>query len=190
MAPGRFVRENVLILLGISLPVLILLGALVLTSLPAMWVADPAYDFLFVDNNYNYGCQGSRFEVRKDKLEIVGTTYKEHCGNQRQELYLFEAKTGTIRELPYEIPTEGVRELVDATAQMTLDPRYTSPDGYKIDENGPSYRSDIFGIFGGSRCRGGMAIAKEGRVVRVQKGQDCYYRQQKFLGWIVSGEEK
>ena len=69
---GKWIKENLVLVSGILLPVLLVGGFFILSNLPKVLNDPPVYDFLLVGYHYDYQNPGNyylSFEVRDGKLE-------------------------------------------------------------------------------------------------------------------------
>lgn len=188
MSARNFIKENLFVIIGAALPVLLLVGALAATKLPGLWVEPPRHDFLFLDREGNYACFPARFQVRTGRLEITAHKSADHCThyvNQYPRLYRYEARAETIRELPYDIPPAGETGAVAAAAGLRLDTARKSPDGYEVVEGPRYHHGDFFGFFGGYHYESGIALKKDGRTIEVPLDDGTWYGRGQFLGWVL-----
>jgi hypothetical protein len=95
----KFIKENIVLVLGISLP-LLLVGFFILASvLPAMFVENPRYDFLFSDGAYSQ----MKFEVVNGKLHIK-VTANQYGDRTTPTLYRYSATTGKVQKFSIQLP--------------------------------------------------------------------------------------
>lgn len=95
----KFIKENIVLVLGISMP-LLLVGFFILASvLPAMFIENPRYDFLFSDGAYSQ----MKFEVVNGKLQIK-VTANQYGDRTTPALYRYSAATGKVQKLSIKLP--------------------------------------------------------------------------------------
>ncbi len=94
----KFIKDNIVLTMGICLPVLLLILFVLTGILPKYFVANPQYDFLFCDSVYNQ----FKFLVIDQKLQfdISSSDPKQ----QKPKLYRYYAKTGTVKEMSVTLP--------------------------------------------------------------------------------------
>lgn len=200
----KFVRNNLVLLIGILLPVLLVAGFLILAHLPRALVDPPRHDFLVVGYRYDY--QQLRnfflgFEVRKGKLTATITPKedrKSYHAQERASLYRYRAADNSFEEISYELP-DGVDELtrqlnfaVAEAAQLTLDKRSRSPDGFTFEFRGYSGSGGLLGgLFGiGHHSGSDYVLRKDSAAFElpppVTPAQYYYGQNLVFLGWVVN----
>src|SRR5690242_2735343 len=59
MGLGKFVKENLVLLAGIALPVVMMIGFLVASSLPQTLANPPQYDLVFFTDDYSSNSNGN-----------------------------------------------------------------------------------------------------------------------------------
>lgn len=99
-AMKKFIKENIVLTLGISLPLLFVLFFIVAGALPKYLVADPKYDFFFSEGVESY----IEFKVQQQKLYI-----KVNPKNMKKlpavpRLYRYIAATGNVQEIAFKAP--------------------------------------------------------------------------------------
>ena len=93
----KFIKENIVLTIGISLPLFLVLLFVMAGTLPKYWVADPKYDFLFSDGRYSY----IEFQVQQQKLYIKVDPVRYQNEKSLPHLYRYEAATGKIQEISF-----------------------------------------------------------------------------------------
>ena len=201
MAVSQFVKQNFALIVGLALPVLLMLGFMVASSLPQTVSTPPSFDLVFAVPDYppNQGMPVSVRLVVKDgtlkaqytKIALLPTGY---VNSVWKKLYIYEAKPHTIRELAFGFPAnmdqfEGTREeTVEATKSLKLDTTLQSPDGYELsyaDYGSRGLLTDIFWSRGYSNVprlkKGGVSVqlaASDGRPYFA-------YGSAEFVGWVI-----
>jgi hypothetical protein len=200
MPAAKFVRDNAVLLVGLTLPVLLMLGFLAAASLPESLSDPPKYDLVFSVPDY----QGSpnlpvnvRFVVKGGVLTAQYTRISPGQGYAGwRKLYLFEAAARTVRQLEFGIPAdvdaiETMREdTVPATASMRLDTRLRSPDGYELSYGNGSRGGLLSEIFFSSRSASEPRLRKGAASVELGiSGQPPYtFSNAEFIGWVTAGK--
>lgn len=183
-----FLKENFVIVIGISLP-LVLMAVFFLAGQSAKTlVDDPQYDALFV-TNYNAHWEGQpwEIEVENGRLEISYEPDEDdqhHYG--KPQIYIVDHETQRVELL--DIDFDDIKEgkqvaALDALNKKKLLEQAESPDGYRFE---PYYRGGHGGImgdlFGFGRSRYTYALVKEPRTIPVKGPQRMYGAT--FLAWI------
>jgi hypothetical protein len=96
----NFIKQNIVLAVGISLPLLLVALFILASILPAYFVEAPRYDVVFSDGRYSY----VNFEVQQQKLhmKIDPAIYLNEKSLPR--LYRYAAATGTVQEITYQAP--------------------------------------------------------------------------------------
>ncbi len=108
----KFIKENIVLTLGISLPLLLVVLFMVADALPKYWVADPQYDFFFSDSRYSY----VEFQVQQQKLYIRVDPARYQNEKSLPHLYRYVAATGKIQEITFEAPDMSKYQTLDGSA--------------------------------------------------------------------------
>jgi hypothetical protein len=189
----NWMKENLVLLIGLALPVLLIALFFVATVLPKSFGTPPQYELLFTTSKYDYQNKPEYvldFNVKNKQLMVKAKKYDEKNYNNASRLLMaYDAKTETVREIALDASklSDGVEVVLEETKNMALDTSLTSPDGYTLD--GPNYNSSglLGGLFGGGYRNNGFRIKKGNVGYKVPQHQpDYYYSDLKFIGWVVS----
>ena len=201
MALKDFIKNNFVLIIGLALPVLLMFGFMVASSLPDVISDPPKYDLIFTvpenssgNNNFPIAL---KLTVNKDGVLMAQYTRsrkENYSYNPWKKLYIYEAKTQKVRELPFPYPAdmdkilETKEEAVDATKGLKLVTTIESPDGYSISYNGYS-RSGLIGeLFIGNSYSGEPRLRKGSSSVKLMSGDNrtyFYYGNIEFIGWVT-----
>jgi len=199
---SKWIKDNLVLVAGIVLPVLLVAGFFVLNKAPGILTDPPEYDFLLVAYRTDY--QHPRefhlgFEVRNGELRGKVTPVKEdhsHLNRQYAGIFRYHADSNRFAEIAYQLP-EGLDDLeevleftVPETSHLELDKRSKSPDGFTFEYLAYRGRGGLLGeLFGMGRNRGNVyVLAKAGAHFDLPKpATDPYYYQHdmRFMGWIT-----
>lgn len=197
-----FLKRNFVLVLGVSLPLLLIAALLLVHGISRLAATAPVYPVLYVSFEDYYGQHFYDFDVDDaGRLEIGFTLPDENVAATRYRpadatLALFDARSGTLDTFRLEAPDdppEGQRvELVVPAplAQLTFSDRNLAPDGYRLELS--SYRGggllrEIFGTGGQSRHH---RLAKDGVSFRVPEiGGRSHAYQDAFVAWLVDENE-
>jgi hypothetical protein len=198
----KWIKDNLVLVSGILLPVLLVAGFFVLNKMPRMLADPPAYDFLLVGYQYDYQNPSDyylSFEVRDGKLHGRASPKGDDNRNinrQQAGIFRYRAKDNTFEEIIFDLPA-GVDQLEESVpldlgeaGTLKLDKRKTSPDGYQFEFLGYRGRGGILGeIFGMNRRYESNYVLKKGSayIDLPQPWTDSYYYQNDlhFMGWIM-----
>lgn len=199
MAEKNFFKDNFVLIVGLALPVLLMIGFMVASTLPQSG-EPPKYDLVFSTNDYRNNQQtpvAVNLVVKNGVLTAQYTRRKdqENYGTYWPTIYLFDAKTQNVRKLEFGIPNDADKivgtkdEPVEATKGMKLSTEMKSPDGYQLSDN--YYRhgglfNEVFFGWGGSS--GNTTITNGSRNVKLSpdNGQTYFYTgQAQFQGWVT-----
>lgn len=201
----NWMRENLVLVSGIVLPVVLVLAFFLLQETPRFLTDPPEHDFLVVA--YRYDVQHPRdyhlsFEVRENRLQGRATPNEQdnpYRSRQQAVIYRYESTTHRFTEIDWESPEdlddldEAVTFFVKETDHLALDKTSRSPDGYTFEYGTYNGRGGLLGELFGMR-RGPASefvLEREGEYFPLPNpGPGPYYygRNVHFLGWIV-GEE-
>lgn len=199
MADKNFFKDNFVLIVGLALPVLLMIGFMVVSSLPPSGEA-PKYDLVFSTYDYRNGT-GLPITVNlvvKDgvlKAQYTQVKDKPSYNNQWNKIYLFDAETQKVRELSFGLPADadkitGMREeVVEATKDLKLSTELKSPDGYELG-NGYYRHGGLFNeLFWGWGSHSGEAqISNGSRSIRLSTSDGRTYFSSydpRFIGWVV-----
>lgn len=105
----KFIRENIVLMIGICLPILLVAFFIIASSLPQYLVADPKYDFLFSDEKYSY----LEFQVEQQKLYMKVDPTRYQYQKSLPHLYRYSASTGKVEEIAFQAPDMSKYPMLD-----------------------------------------------------------------------------
>lgn len=196
MALKKILKENLVLAMGIGLPVLLVILFFLTSVLPKSLAEPPQHDLLFSVLRYDYQTASPTnfdFVVRDGVLYArVGKTDSQNINRYHRRLVRYDAQTESVREIPYDLAgiadaPEGTEILVEATGDLTIDPSSKAPDGYTFESasySGGGLVSELF--FGGYRNQG-YRIVKGKAAYRIPStfGDNYYAGNVQFIGWAV-----
>lgn len=203
-AMSKWIKENLVLISGIVLPVLLVGGFFVISNAPRVLSDPPAYDFIMVGYRYDYQHPADyylSFEVRDGKLSGKVAPRDENSTNinrQQAGIFRYDAASNTFEEIVYELPDgldsleESVSILIPGTKGLNLDKRPKSPDGYTFEYLGYRGRGGLLGEIFGMRRRyeSGYVLKKNSAYIDLPRPATDPYIQNDlhFMGW-VTGED-
>lgn len=189
-----FFKDNIVLVVGAVLPIVVMLLFALATIIPAYFVAPPQYDLLFA-TGYFENNNGLMLQVVNGKLDVQYrcSTFCNKNNYVPQKLYLFETKTHAVQEINIVLPVVPPNSqsfaapvVVPQLANFQIDPSLQAPDGYQWNTN-RNEGGDLFGalFFGGYHNQ--LSISKNGNtiVIPLDGGRYNYYNV-KFIGWVIS----
>ena len=197
MEQGSWIRRNLALLAGITLPLVVIGFFLLATAIPRWLVAPPSHDLLVADIT-GYPIDASqtvfrRFTVEDGRLVAHWRRLGDDERLRPQRLLVLPRGGTRLREIEL-APPPGIEESdeelsrpVAALADVSLLTRRIAPDGYEFTEMDRGGIGLFNGLFGIRRYRSGYAIEKQGRTIplRFAAERDApWYSELEFLGWL------
>lgn len=190
-----FIKANLVLVVGLTLPLLLIVLFFVATVVPKALGTPPQYEMLFTTTRYDYQAPPDYeidFAVKNQKL-MVKSRKSDHKdrGYNSKLLMVYDAKNESVREINADaVKVDGAADhnetVLQETAGWTVDTSRVSPDGYVMD--GPSYNGGgmLGGMFGAGYRNGGFRVKKGSVAYRIPDTQgDYYYHQVHFIGWVI-----
>ena len=188
----NFIKENLVLVIGLVLPLLLIVLFFVATVIPKSLGTPPQYEMLFTTTKYDYQNKPEYildFNVKNQQLMVKAKKYDEkNYNNMSRLLMVYDGKTETVREIKIDVSkfSDGNEVLLEETKSMSIDTAAVSPDGYMLE--GPNYGGSglMGGLFGGGYRNGGYRLKKGSVGYKVPTMQpDYYYNQVQFVGWVI-----
>jgi hypothetical protein len=167
-------KESLPIIVGITLPILLVAAIAAAIYIPAAFVEPPKTDVLFVERNYQYGV--GHYEVHGNALAFVPETppvndpywQKPAYGPQ---LFRYDAEAHTMSPVTEE-----------EAKKLKLDPSPVSPDGFMVDRGGGN--GGIFPLFFFNDGDYGLFLRKGAYADEIPlPSMDVWSYE--FLGWVI-----
>jgi hypothetical protein len=188
----NWIKENLVLVIGLALPVLLIVLFFVATVIPKRNGTPPQYEVLF--SVQDYSGQNNKdylidFKV-KDKQLMIKTKKaddKNYSYNSKK-LMAYNAKTEIMREITIDDSkfSDGGEMLLEETKSMTIDTAMLAPDGYMLENQGYSGTGLVGGLFGGSGRNTGYRLKKGSVGYKINTLQNNYYYDQlHFIGWVI-----
>ena len=191
----KFLRENLMIVVSIVLPLLVVIFFALASVVPGMFATPPEHDLLLTHQGATIATESPvkiSLSVQDDRLKaLVVKSDGSNYGNNPRLFRYFHANgeireinipmTGELADLP-----EGTEISVPELSGLRVSSAIRAPDGYEF----RGYRSRGGGLmmelFGGNRNRHSVTIAKDGAIIRVRlPASDYWYNDVRFLGWVI-----
>ena len=190
----NFIKQNLVLVIGLSLPILLIVIFFVATVLPKSLGTPPQYELLFTTLKYEYENAPVYlvdFKVVNQKLVAIVKKNDDKGRNYNsKKLMAYNAKTETVREITIDLAkvagTGDHKEVVlDETKDLKVDASPVSPDGYQLDGSNYGNSGLLGGLFGVGHRNSGYRIKKGAVAYKVETQQDYYYSDFKFVGWVI-----
>ncbi len=210
MAFKNFIKENIVLVIGLLLPLLLVFLFILSSAIPRMMATAPAYDFLFSINQYD-NTQNAKLAVnlKVDKngkvIAVVRNTETAH--RYYPELYRYRAKDGyatavkskhfldEILDNESSIKSTKTIGVPNSVARLELNDDSVSPDGYTLDTSRNYGSNGIAGeIFYGRKrgcsyrlIKGNAVFSFEVHNTNNNYRHCSYYSNSSFklLGWVI-----
>jgi len=204
MAVKGFVKANLVLVVGLALPVVLMAGFLVASGLPQRMADPPKYSLVFAVTEFSQGVSGIpvsvSFVVQDGVLKAqyikLPPQPPGYVNNAWKKLYLYDAATQKVRELSFGFPSnmdavEGtVVEVVDATRTMQLNTTLQSPDGYELSRDYGSRSGLLNEIFWGGGYSNDYRLRKGSSSIRLPlAGGNVPYGTVEFVGWVTGASK-
>ena len=191
----NFIKENLVLVIGLTLPLLLIVLFFVATVIPKAMGTPPQYEMLFTTVRYDY--QNTQdylldFAVKNQQITVKVQKNENKDRNYNvKKLMAYDGKTETVREIAIDIAktagaSNGIEVVLEETKNMIIETSSVSPDGYVLD--GPNYGGGglMGGMFGGGYRNSGFRIKKGSVGYKIpNEQQNYYYNQVQFIGWVV-----
>jgi hypothetical protein len=197
----KFLKDNFVLVVGLTLPILLMIGFIVFSSLPRSLTDPPQHDLIFAAPDYSASSNlpvNVMLIVKDGELKAQYTRVAQapnggYYSSGWKKLYRYQAGPQTVRELAFGIPQDVAsivpmrEDVVDATKDLKLDTTLRAPDGYELDYGSSRSRGLLTDIFGGSssyepRLRKGASSVR----LRTGDGRIAFYAGNvEFIGWVV-----
>ena len=198
MPVAKFVKDNLVLVVGVTLPVLLMAGFMLASALPGRLADPPKYDLLFWEYDYS---SGARLPINLQLVVKDGVLMAQYTPASKQDglasgvwrkLFRYEAASGTVRELSLPLPADmasmvAPREaVVEAAKGLKVETTRQAPDGYELTFGDRRGGGLLLELFGGGRDYG-PRLRKGGHSVPIapSAAQSGYSYSVEFLGWVT-----
>ena len=190
-----WIKQNFVLALGLSLPLLLVVVFMAATVVPRMFATPPQYKLLFSINNYSENAKNYTvsYFVENNKLKALLKKEKGNTTFDQRRLMLFDPQQNSVIEINTDFPATILSDqtlLIKNTTQMKIDSNRVAPDGYFASDDDGWYGGGIVPeLYGSGRYRNEPRI-KKGAVsyrIPVQDYIGTYYYGPKtlFIGWVI-----
>ena len=193
-----FLRENLMIVVSIALPLLVAMFFVLASVLPGLWSTPPQYDLL-VTLEGRATAKTSEYKiklvVKDEQLSAVVVKSENPNYDDNPRLFRYSHLSSEVREISIPSPENlddpviGLEIPIPALAGLRIADTIQAPDGYEFRgrRRGGGLLTELFG---GSRNRTDVSIAKNGAITRVRlPTSDYWYNNVRFVGWVINKDE-
>ena len=207
-----FIRQNLLIISAVALPIIVILFYLVATLLPRYFVAPPQHDLIVRYQPTYYDYNNGVAEMVPSRVAIIVVEGRaravvtevpaEDDARRAQttfflpRVFRYKAASGLITEVDVPVPDDlatrpkGSEWSIPTLDAVELSPNRTAPDGYEFDAEDDRHRGLAVELFGGRSRPIGARISMQGRIIKIPEPEDIaragYYAYRlQFVGWVI-----
>jgi hypothetical protein len=188
----NFIKENLVLVIGLALPVLLIVLFFVATVIPKMYSTPPQYEVLFSVQDYGYQNKPDYtidFKVKNQQLmvKVKETESKDNYYNSKK-LMAYDPKTELMREITIDASQfdDDGEILLEETKNMIVDTAMVAPDGYIMENQHYGNNGLVGGLFGGGGRNSGYRLKKGSVGYKINRMQNNYYYDQlHFIGWVL-----
>lgn len=182
-----FLRENAVIILGLTLPLILMLALLLLRTFENSG-PPPTYEIIFALHNYNYPAE---ITVKEEKLHITLLPFKDEYSYPQNPLTIYRYNPATDKLTAFNITQDRITtptpyELPAELAALRLNDNPQSPDGYRLVRD-RTRNGNIFSEIFFSPRNHHFFLQSDERSVPLPTVMDPY-RSEKFIGWVIPHE--
>jgi hypothetical protein len=190
----EFLRKNLMIVVSVALPLLVVIFFALASVLPGLYSTPPAHDLLLALHGRGTAKTSPvriSLMIKNEHLSAVVVKSEKSTYDNNPRLFRYDHLTGEVREIGIPLPEdivdleEGSEILIPGLENTRISGAIRAPDGY---EYRGRRRSGGFmtELFGGSRNRTDVSIAKKGAIVRVRlPTSDYWYNDVRLIGWVI-----
>jgi hypothetical protein len=191
MNTPKIIRDNIVLVAGIALPLVVMLLFLLATWIPGWLVDPPQHDLLISGVSWNDQSRDTANLIVTDDGRLKVRYFREAEGQSpKRQLFLFDHAANEVREILLPNPVEA--NFIDSEYEVslpefearTVSTKRIAPDGYEF--LGHQYVRDYFLGWGFGGRRSKLSIRKSGAVVAIPTLSSYpYYNGTEFVGWLI-----
>ena len=197
-------RDNLMIVVGVALPVVVVVLFALASVLPRLYVDRPAHDLLLALEGGPYETAGApvRVELTVAEGRVRARAYRIDDAAGRigralmpiPRLFVYDATSSSVLEIPIDLPedaatlADGAEIPLPELADIRLVTTLRAPDGYEF-ELGRDAGGLLADVFGAGRRGPTPRLRKNGAVIAIDLPavEPYYYGNVRFLGWVLDG---
>jgi len=190
----NFLRENLMIVVSIVLPLLVVLFFGLASVIPNLYSTPPAHDLLLSLQDRSTAKTSPvkiGLVVEEEKLKALVVKSDNPGYEQNPRLFRYDHLSGEVLEVSIPLPVnivdmnEGFEIPIPGFAQLRISDALRAPDGYEFRgrRRGGGFMTELFG---GSRNRTDVSISKNGAIIRIDlPASDYWYNDVRLVGWVI-----
>jgi hypothetical protein len=190
----EFLRKNLMIVVSVALPLLVVIFFALASVLPGLYSTPPAHDLLLALHGRGTAKTSPvriSLMIKNEHLSAVVVKSEKSTYDNNPRLFRYHHLTGEVREIGIPLPEdivdleEGSEILIPGLENTRISGAIRAPDGYEYRgrRRGGGFMTELFG---GSRNRTDVSIAKNGAIVRVRLPTlDYWYNDVRLIGWVI-----
>jgi hypothetical protein len=190
----NFLRENLMIVVSIALPLLVVIFFALASVLPGLYSTPPAYDLLLSLQDKSTAKTSPvkiSLVVEAEKLKALVVKLDNPGYEQNPRLFRYDHLSGEVVEVSIPLPANiidmnaGFEIPIPGFAQLRISDALRAPDGYEFRgrRRGGGLMTELFG---GSRNRTDVSISKNGAIIRINlPASDYWYNDVRLVGWVI-----
>ncbi len=198
MKLSTFIKENRVLVAGITMPLLLVALLAYAKTLPAKNVPDPQYKVAYSDQDWS-GLGNISFDIDQDgHLSATfrrNTTPYQNSNPPKAKIYIYDFKTNSNKEFEVKISDDDAKKDIVTLSMPELkeyafSKETSAPDGYIFDSYYyRSHSSLITDIFMSSSHYYGPTIHKDARIIELPTTSNQYSGNLQFVGWIKNDNQ-
>lgn len=186
MSIKKLIQENLVLTVGITLPILLMILFVISTLLPS-FTPPPQYSAVFYVDDYRRAPFPFIVDFTVDDGTLYANyrpAYDKHNNLVWKKLYLYDARTQQVQSLNFTIPTnlkddeKPHKIIVESTKMMKLNTAYPAPDGYTLDNGRHMYSGLIGSLIDNNRPRGAYLRKDNTQILLSPTPVE-------FIGWVI-----
>lgn len=175
MPSSKTPKNNISLIVGLTIPVVMIVAMLLLIYVPK-FLHRPTQNFLYADMGTYYSYGSPVFTVTGNRLEQLPKPYAESGSSIIPErapvLYVYDVQKNTSTVI-----------FLDDAKKLRLDSTPQSADGFAVTQG--NNNSGIFSLFGGGYDYNAWYIVGNGVSQKLNLSVPRYGYGFTFLGWIL-----
>lgn len=171
------IKKNISLVLGISIPILMILFVAGSIYLPRLFAPQPKFDFLYASGEDYYYGSAQQYSVQngrviKNEIKLSEKGKDIPLPRVEPKFFVYDVMKNESREIFF-----------DDAQKLNLDSRAQSPDGFEIvyGSRGDGFFPFFSGTDYNARYLKGHAVSTK---LNLQQSGPYYNNNFRFLGWI------
>jgi len=193
-----FLKRNFVMVLGVSLPLLLIAVLLLVQGISRMTAARPAFPVFFVSYETYFDQHFYAFDIGDDgRLDVAFSRPANDAGDTFNRpgdaiLVLYDARSESLDTFRLKAPEDSVAgsrvelALPQAVSALAFSDQRIAPDGYRLELSGYRGGGLLRELFGGGRKSRDYRLVRDGVSFNVPDIAGSGFGQNAaFIGWVV-----